>query len=86
VIPDPPLPDCEVSLAARDTMVLYTDGVTEAGPRAALLGEEGLAVLIAAHAGADPARLLEAIENAAVTADAGAPRDDIALLAIMVEQ
>jgi serine phosphatase RsbU (regulator of sigma subunit) len=66
--------------------VVYTDGVTEAGPRAALLGEEGLAVLIAAHAGADPARLLEAIENAAVTADAGAPRDDIALLAIMVEQ
>ena len=86
VIPDPPLPDCEVSLAAGDTMVLYTDGVTEAGPRAALLGEEGLAELIAAHAGADPARLLEAIENAAVTADAGAPRDDIALLAIMVEQ
>jgi PAS domain S-box-containing protein len=84
VIPDPPLPDDELSLAAGDTLVLYTDGVTEAGPRAALLGEDGLAALLAAHAGAGPARLLEVVEHAAVTADAGAPRDDIALLAVAV--
>ena len=67
-------------------MVLYTDGVTEAGPRTALLGEQGLAELLSAHAGDDPERLLEAVENAAVTADVGEPRDDIALLALSVER
>jgi sigma-B regulation protein RsbU (phosphoserine phosphatase) len=86
VIADPALPDSEFVLAPGDTMVMYTDGVTEAGPRSAPLGEDGLAALLARHVGADPERLLEAVERAAVTARPGEPRDDIALLAIAVER
>jgi len=85
VIHDPPLPDREFSLAPGDTMVLYTDGVTEAGPRTAPIGEHGLAELLSAHAGADPGRLLDAVEEAVVTAQPGEPRDDIALLALAVD-
>jgi serine phosphatase RsbU (regulator of sigma subunit) len=85
VIPDPPLPDREFTLQPGDTMVLYTDGVTEAGPRTAPLGEAGLAALLRAHVGAGPERLLDAVEEAVVSAQPGEPRDDIALLAIAVD-
>jgi len=85
VIPDPPLPDREFVLAPGDTMVLYTDGVTEAGPRSDPIGERGLAELLSTHAGADPERLLDAVEEAVVTAQPGEPRDDIALLALAVD-
>jgi len=85
VIPDPPLPDREFVLAPGDTMVLYTDGVTEAGSRSDPIGERGLAELLSTHAGADPERLLDAVEEAVVTAQPGEPRDDIALLAIAVD-
>ena len=85
VVPDPELPDTEAVLAPGDTMVLYTDGVTEAGSRAAPLGEDGLARLLSARVGADPEELLAAVEEAAVAAQPGEPRDDIALLAVTVE-
>ena len=85
VIPDPPLPDREFVLAPGDTMVLYTDGGTEAGPRSDPIGERGLAELLSTHAGADPERLLDAVEEAVVTAQPGEPRDDIALLALAVD-
>jgi PAS domain S-box-containing protein len=85
VVADPPLPDSDIVLAPGDTMVMYTDGVTEAGPRRAPLGEKGLRALLSRHAGAAPKRLLELVESAAVTADTGEPRDDIALLAIAVD-
>ncbi|HWT22602.1 MAG TPA: SpoIIE family protein phosphatase [Solirubrobacteraceae bacterium] len=86
VVADARLPDGAVKLAPGDTLLLYTDGVTEAGPRAAPLGEDGLAAILAAHAGSDPERLLEAVEQAAVAAQSGEPRDDIALLAVAVQR
>jgi PAS domain S-box-containing protein len=84
VVADARLPDRDVLLAPGDTLLLYTDGVTEAGPRVAPLGEDGLAALVSERAGADPERLLEAIEQAVVAAQPGEPRDDIALLAVSV--
>jgi serine phosphatase RsbU (regulator of sigma subunit) len=86
VVPDPELPDTETVLGPGDTLVMYTDGVTEAGPRAAPLGEDGLARLLSARAGMDPEALLGAVEEAAVAAQPGEPRDDIALLAVAVER
>ena len=44
--PDAVLSDVAVRLAPGDVLVLYTDGVTEAGVRTDPLGQEGLADLL----------------------------------------
>jgi PAS domain S-box-containing protein len=80
---DPSLADCTVTLAAGDLMLLFTDGVTEAGPPGARLGEDGLVELVAGERAEHPDRLLDAVERAAVDAQPGDPRDDIALLAVL---
>jgi serine phosphatase RsbU (regulator of sigma subunit) len=80
---DPALPDGEVSLAPGDLMLLFTDGVTEAGPPGGRLGEDGLVALLAREGTADPEELVATVERAAVDAQPGEPRDDIALVAIM---
>jgi serine phosphatase RsbU (regulator of sigma subunit) len=65
-------------------MLLYTDGVTEAGPREAPFGHSGLAALLGGLAGRTPEQVVDAVEQAVVGAQAGEPRDDIALLALTV--
>jgi serine phosphatase RsbU (regulator of sigma subunit) len=80
--PDPQLTDTDVMLAPGEALLLYTDGVTEAGPIGALFGEEGLTALLTRHPDGDPDGLVGAVERAAVDAQPGEPRDDIALLAI----
>jgi serine phosphatase RsbU (regulator of sigma subunit) len=82
VVQAPHLEDREHVLDAGDTLLLYTDGVTEARVRSWELGEEGLASLLANGAGKSPAEIVEAIERAVVGVQAGEPRDDIALVAI----
>jgi serine phosphatase RsbU (regulator of sigma subunit) len=81
---DPLLHDDEFSLHAGDVMLLYTDGVTEAGPRERPLGEDGLRALIAGLTTREPDQIVDAVEQAVVGAQAGEPRDDIALLALTV--
>ncbi len=80
--PDPTLHDTEVVLDRGDVLLLYTDGVTEAGPRAAPLGENGLTELLAGLAGLRPQEVVDAVEQAVVDAQEGQPRDDVALLAL----
>jgi sigma-B regulation protein RsbU (phosphoserine phosphatase) len=84
MLEDAPLPDTEFALAPNDLMVLYTDGVTEAGPRDAPFGQRGLSALIRGLAGRTPEQIVDAVEQAVVAAQAGEPRDDIALLALTV--
>src|SRR5215212_2321612 len=43
IFADPDLVDCEVDLGPGDSILLYTDGVIEAGRPTGQLGEEGLA-------------------------------------------
>ena len=69
-------------LEPGDTLLLYTDGVTEARVRSWELGEEGLVSLLEGCAGQAAAEIVETIERAVVGVQAGEPRDDIALLAL----
>jgi serine phosphatase RsbU (regulator of sigma subunit) len=82
ILDTPTFRDDSTLLAPGDTLVLYTDGVTEAGGGDAGLGEEGLADVVRDAAGLPPAGLLGRVE--AAVADRGVVRDDIALLAARV--
>ncbi len=78
-----PLHETVVELARGDTLLLYTDGIIEAGERSAPFGEEGLARVLASLAGSSPAGVVVAVEQAAIAADPGRRmRDDVALLAL----
>jgi PAS domain S-box-containing protein len=85
ILEDAPLHDSEFALHPDDLMLLYTDGVTEAGPRDAPFGQRGLSALIRGLAGRTPEEIVDAVEQAVVGAQAGEPRDDIALLALTVK-
>lgn len=74
----------EISLHAGDSLLLYTDGVTEAMRESGELYDDArLERLLAAHGGSEPRELLEAIVDDVKTFAEGAPQsDDITLLAV----
>jgi serine phosphatase RsbU (regulator of sigma subunit) len=78
--PDPALQDRTTELHPGDTLVLYTDGLTEARAPLAQWSPDELARAVAA-APAEPAALVDALVAAAVPADV-TPRDDLAILAL----
>jgi PAS domain S-box-containing protein len=80
--PDVDVHDVDVRLVAGEVLLLYTDGVTEAGPRRTPFGEPGLVAVLEGLAGRSPQAIVDAVEQAVVAAQPGNPRDDIALLAI----
>jgi sigma-B regulation protein RsbU (phosphoserine phosphatase) len=68
-----------VDLAPGDTLVLFSDGVTEAGVETeAEFGEDGLLAVIHANRGSSA----EALVNAIVSAVAGEKADDVTVVAI----
>jgi serine phosphatase RsbU (regulator of sigma subunit) len=84
VFEDPLLEDAESQLGPGDALILYTDGVVEARTNSAtrpLPIEE----VVQGCAGMDAAGIVATIEAAAVEAHGGAPRDDMALLAIRMD-
>jgi serine phosphatase RsbU (regulator of sigma subunit) len=74
--------ESEVELHAGETLLLYTDGVPEAGRSSQPLGEHGLLELCVQAPSLTLAGLLEHIERAALQHAEGRLRDDIALLAL----
>ena len=82
---EPTFRETELRLEAGDVLLLYTDGVTEAGPRDRPFGETGFAELLGGLAGAAPQAVVDAVEAAVVEAHGGEPRDDIALLALSLQ-
>jgi PAS domain S-box-containing protein len=80
----PRMVDALVELAVGDVLLLYTDGVSEAGPRCAPFGDHDFADLLGSLADATPQEVVDAVEQAVVGAQEGQPRDDVALLAIGV--
>jgi PAS domain S-box-containing protein len=74
-------------LASGDALVLYTDGVVEAGERAGPDSADGLdatrlAGLLGTCVGLDAERIATRIEDAVVKAERGDPRDDAAALVL----
>jgi PAS domain S-box-containing protein len=82
VYSDPRLVDHDVELDPGDTLVFYTDGVTEAQAPDRILQSGHLAEVLAKHGDAPPAQLVELIEATAVGQREA--RDDIALLVLRV--
>lgn len=72
----------QVVLDAGDSLVLYTDGLTDARAPSQPLTDDTLVELMAGFRGLDGERLAELLESAATGADD--PRDDIAIMVIEV--
>jgi serine phosphatase RsbU (regulator of sigma subunit)/PAS domain-containing protein len=86
VFADPQLSEVDATLRAGDLLLLYTDGVTEAGEVGSEIGEEGLKRLLSQLAGRTAEEVVAAVEHAAVAIQEGNPRDDIALVAVRIEE
>jgi serine phosphatase RsbU (regulator of sigma subunit) len=74
--------ETEVQLSPGQTLLLYTDGLPEAGRAGPQLDDERLFALCAQASQATLEGLLEQIERAALDHAGGRLRDDIALLAL----
>jgi serine phosphatase RsbU (regulator of sigma subunit) len=84
VVADPTLHDLAVDLGPGDALVLYTDGVTEAGAPRYLMGADDLVAAVAGAPDRDAYGIADSLERAAVEASGGDPHDDIAIVAIRV--
>ena len=78
--PDVELTDDVVELFPGDSIVLYTDGVTDEQRDQEEFGEERLMNLIASMKGEPPAAITRAIHEAVTTFLSGKPRDDLAVV------
>ncbi|HSZ15042.1 MAG TPA: SpoIIE family protein phosphatase [Solirubrobacteraceae bacterium] len=76
--------EVNVELRAGETLLLYTDGLPEAGRAGAPLEEERLFELCAQASQLTLEGMLERIERAALEHAGGSLRDDIALLALRI--
>jgi PAS domain S-box-containing protein len=86
VLPSPPLQEVELALGPGDTLVLYTDGVTEARDGPEQFGESRLIASLEGATGLTAAREVTARVLEAVDAfrDPDSAADDIAVVAIRV--
>ena len=84
VVPDPELADRTVELGTGDTLVFYTDGVSEAGAPDRLLGDEGIVSVLEGCRGLDAEAVADRLEQAATAAANGDLRDDVAILVLRV--
>jgi sigma-B regulation protein RsbU (phosphoserine phosphatase) len=84
LFPDQPYTSESVELSPGDTLVLSTDGVSEAAnPEGALFGEDRLKACFAKGAGATAAESVERLLTSVRAFAAGAPQsDDITILAL----
>ena len=84
VLDDPPLQDETITLSPGDTVLLYTDGITDAHGVQGRFGAERLAALLAMLVAIPPAQVVERIDRAVAAHRTGPPTDDSALVAFRV--
>ena len=84
VLREPDFYDAEIELEVGDALLAYTDGVTETPIGSGILGDEGLAELLAQCRDLDVEALLERIDRTLLELQAGEPRDDVAMIALRV--
>ena len=83
VFPDAELGDTHTRLMPGETMVFYTDGVTEArSPDGGFFGEERLRQFVGTHAHEHAALLAAELKKAVLNFQEGYARDDLALLVL----
>jgi serine phosphatase RsbU (regulator of sigma subunit) len=75
-----------VELCPGETLLLYTDGVPEAGRSERPLGEEGLIELCRGAPMLELGELLEQIEHAALEHTQASLRDDLTLMGVRISQ
>jgi PAS domain S-box-containing protein len=81
VLADPAVHDDTVSLATGDTVVLYTDGVTDAHGEHGRFGADRLAAVLEMLVGLPPAQIVDRIDRAVAAYRSGDPTDDSAIVA-----
>jgi serine phosphatase RsbU (regulator of sigma subunit) len=85
VISEIELSTAELELVPGDTLVFYTDGVTEARMRnGSMFGIEGLTAAVQACVGCDAAEVAERIESSLTDTQVDRPRDDIAIVVVQI--
>lgn len=77
--------EARLTLAAGDTLVLFTDGVTEARRGRELFGEARLLAMLEGPA-PEPYALVDGLVRAVLDFQGGLPRDDIAVVAVRVPE
>jgi serine phosphatase RsbU (regulator of sigma subunit) len=77
--------DFELELEQGSTLVLYTDGLLDAGAPLRGLTSQQLCSLLADQTGVGPAAIVQRLEQFALTSGAGRLRDDIAIVAARVD-
>ena len=82
---DPKLEAEVIELLPGERLVLYTDGVVEAGAPHHGLSEEGLVELLREAPGQSSAATVRAIEAAVAGGAGGPPRDDVAVLVLRAD-
>jgi PAS domain S-box-containing protein len=79
IVDVPELSEERVELGPGDSLILFTDGVTEADRSA---GPEWLTALLEAFAGQGAEAIAEAVERDALAAHGGPARDDVAVVVV----
>jgi serine phosphatase RsbU (regulator of sigma subunit) len=84
LFPDPNVFDRRLELGPGDTMIMYTDGVTDLPSAGPMEGERRLATALSKCVGLDAGQVAELLEREVLRRRRGGSRDDMALLVMRV--